>query len=460
MTDMTVVYAQSPLTGGSGREPEYIMPLGCLYVTASLQRHGFDVEFRDYQFADSDTPQNPDHLARFLDGAADVVGVGCLVDFLPTVILALERFKQENPGTTLVLGGPGPSDSPEALLEAFPWIDVVVVGEGEITSVELLERLVGDGGRGLESVAGIVYRDGTRIVTNPPRPRIRDLDSLPFPHPLGVDLSRYTMANVMSSRGCPFECTFCDVTQLWNRTTTYRSVGDVLAELEALHRLGFRQVSLQDDNFTVHRKRIRELVSRAAGRDDLPRWSCLGRVDLVDRELLEAMRDGGCRGIFFGVESGSDAMLRGIMKKTTVAIARRAVEMSLDYLSVKSYFIWGFPDETLEDLSRTLLLMGYFDSLGAATPITLLAPLPQSILYRRHRGRLRLDERLFAFNFVSGLLHERNDRRVFDLVRAHGELFPSFYTYETPDVEDKLRLMERFQGLNNLELIRPRALAA
>ena len=450
MADFTLVYAQASLVArNAAQPPDYNMPIGCLSLMATLEQHGLRVDFRDYQFNDGDEPQSPDSLASFLEDAADVVGVGCLVDFLPIVVLALRRFKEQHPEKTVVLGGPGPSDCAVGLMKTFPWIDVVVIGEGEVTLVELLDHLAA--GRDLGSVAGIVYRDGGEVRRTPPRARIQDLDTLPFPHHAGVDLSRYSQVNVMTSRGCPYDCTFCDVSQLWERKTTYRSLDSVIAELRELHRRGVREVSIQDDNFTLNRKRVRRFTDKVRGLRDIPAWACLGRVDLVNEELLTAMQHAGCQGIFYGVESGSNAVLGGIMKNITAEVSSRAVEMTVERFGVKTYFIWGFPHESLADLTETLLLMSYFKSLGAKTPITLLAPLTQSALYRSYGQQLRLDPRLFEYNFVSGMLYERNDTRVFDLVRQHPELFPSFYTYPTPDVERKLDLIGRFKPFNDLD---------
>lgn len=454
--NLTLVYAQAPAPGPQG---DRATPLGCLSIAATLQREGFDVDFRDYQLSEVADPRSPESFAAFLADPAEIVAVGCMVDFLPVVVLALEAFKEAYPDRTVILGGPGPSDIPTGLLATFPWIDIVVVGEGEDTMVEVLRRLL-DRDRDLSKVAGIVYRRNGHVTANAPRPRIRDLDRLPFPQPAGVDLRRYNNVHVMSSRGCPFECTFCDVSQLWQRNTTYRSIDSVIAELQQLYRLGFRQVAFQDDNFTVNRKRLRALIERLATEDEIPSWSCLGRVDLVTEDLLRDMSQAGCRGIFFGVESGSDRVLGQIMKKTTAAIARRAIEAALQFFPAKAYFIWGFPDETLQDLVQTLLLMSYFQGIGAITPLTLLAPLPRSVLYAAHRDSLRLDPRLFAYNFMSGFTFGQSDHRVLELVRAHPDLFPSFYTFATADAGAKLPLVERFKPLNDLGMTRPQRAAA
>lgn len=456
MPDLTLVNAQSPPRDATG---ETNTPLGCLYIAATLQPHGYDVDFRDYQFSDADRPHDPDALAAWMEDPAGVLAVGCMVDFLPTTVLALEIFKRRHPQVPVVVGGPGPSDVPEGLLERFPWIDVVVEGEGEDTMVELMARLTtGEGD--LSEVAGILYRRDGAVHRTAARPRIQDLDRIPFPQPAGVDLTRYDQVHLMTSRGCPYKCTFCDVSQLWHREVTYRSVENVVEEMRSLRRLGLRLVALQDDNLTVHRKRLRQLVARLEEADDVPEWTCLGRVDLVNEELLAEMERAGCRGIFYGVESGSDAVLGRIMKGTKAHLAARTVETTLEHFPAKTYFIWGYPEETAEDLARTLLLMSYLRSLGAVTPLTLLAPLPSSELYREHRDELRLEPRLFAHNFVSGLRFEDNDRRVLDLIRAHPDLFPSFYTFATPEVEEKLSMVERFRSLNELEMAHPRRLSA
>jgi radical SAM superfamily enzyme YgiQ (UPF0313 family) len=456
MADFTLVHVNTPYLS-SGEASKRFMPLGCLYLTANLQRHGFTVDFRDFQLAASAQDHDAQDLADFIEGSADIVGLSCMADHLPTVLLATSQIKDDYPEKTIVLGGPGPSDCPVSIMQEFRCIDAIAVGEAEVTIVELLQRLLGDRAADLTTVAGIVYRDGDQVRTSPPRPRIKDLDELPLPHPRGVDLTRYDEAHIISSRGCPYSCTFCDVAALWHRQTTFRSIDSLLAELRALYRLGFKQVSIQDDVFTLNQKRVRAFAERISAESNTPEWGCLGRVNLVDPDLLKLMADSGCTGVFYGIESGSDRVLAQICKEITAASSASAVATTLRYIGdVKTYFIWGYPQETLTDLTKTLLLMSYLSSMGAKTPLTLLSPLLRSSLYLANKDEIYLDRRLFRFNYVSGFRSDCSDE-VFHLIRRHPELFASFYSYHNPQVEEKLRLVQQFKTINDLTMTQPAA---
>lgn len=451
---MTLIHVQTPRSAGEGssRGSDRVMPIGCLSLAAQLQRHGYSVDFRDYQLEVSDQPHSPDALARFAADSASVIGLGCLVDLLPTTLLAARRIKENDPAKIIILGGPGPSDCPEVILERFPWVDIVVIGEAEHTIVELMACL--KAGSDIGAVAGICYRKHEVAICSAPRARIDDLDSLGLPHPDGVDLARYDQASVISSRGCPYDCTFCDVAQLWSRKTTFRSMPSLVEELRALAAIGFDTACIQDDNFTLDARRVRDLSRLTREHDDLPAWSCLGRLSLVDEPLLETMAAGRCAGIFYGVESGSDEMLASIRKKTTVRQAVTAIEATRRYFEhVEAYFIWGYPDETLKDLAKTLMLASYLNSLGVLTPISLLSPLLRSPLFRSGEHELVLDPRFFRFNLISGLGRGSADARVLELIEQQPDIFAPFYTYRAPDAEQKLEVMGRFKALNDLEML-------
>ncbi len=449
MSDITLVNVLH--AGGQAvGYPGPITPLGCLYLTAKLQQCNYSVDFRDYQFCEVPSPQDPLSLADFMEDSADIIGVSCLADQLPLAVLAAEIIKWRHPEKTIILGGPGPSGVAQPLMATFPFIDIVAVGEGEETIVELLEAL--DGGMELHRVKSILYRDNGAVRSTGLRPRILDLDSLPFPQPRGVDISRYSEVNLISSRGCPYQCAFCDVSPLWGRRITYRSLDNVMSEMAGLAQLGIKRVSIQDDNFLVDKKRTAEFSRKLAQSKGLPKWACLGRVDLVDEPLLSVMREGGCTGMFFGVESGSDRVLKEVMKNTETVKAIHSVQMAMDYFgNVQAYFIWGFPTETLVDLAKTLLLLGYLGDCGARTNIALLCPFPNSTLYRQHRGNLVFRGAMPELRYLSlfpNYLPE--SRTVYELAKSHPEVFPSFYVYRTEAFEDKLRFMVRFRETHDL----------
>lgn len=210
MSDISIVAAYDRID-----PKKHFIPLGPLHIATSLVQSGYKVDFKDYQTYPYENPFDVDTFVSFLSGCADVVGIGCMYDMLPVVILATKKVKQLDPHKVFVLGGAGPSGVAEAIIESFPWIDVVVRGEADDTIVELmhyLESAPGECGR----VKGVIVRkeDGSAW-TAPARELISDLDHRPFPAYQLLDLEKYERASILTTRGCPHNCTFCDISTYW-----------------------------------------------------------------------------------------------------------------------------------------------------------------------------------------------------------------------------------------------------
>ena len=185
------------------------IPLGLLYLASALEGNEIKVELRDFQLQPRVTPHSVKSLTSFLlDDSAPIIGISCLADTLPLVVSATAGVKNERPEKTIILGGPGPSGVAEELLKNFPWLDIVVHGEGEETIVELLPALRAGT---LDKVKGISYRDNGLVVSNPQRSRNRSLDRLAYPAYHLLDWDQYGCASVVTARGCSYRCAFCDV---------------------------------------------------------------------------------------------------------------------------------------------------------------------------------------------------------------------------------------------------------
>jgi anaerobic magnesium-protoporphyrin IX monomethyl ester cyclase len=418
------------------------VPAGPLYVAAALARAGYAVDFRDCA-VDSYWRLSPEDLAAGLRDSADVIGISCMSDTLPFVVAALEVVKAEAPGKTVVLGGPGPTGAARELIETFPSADVVAFGEGEETMLEVMKSLKAasspkDGG--LSGVKGICFREGGRAVTTPPRDRIRNLDDLGMPLYEAVDVNSYPMVNIVFSRGCPYRCTFCDVAPMWKRKNLSRSPASVIDEIKFLkRRYGRTRFEFTDETFVLGKDKVLEFCE-GLKRDGLDvKWSCTGRVNLVTRELLTQMQSAGCQAMFFGIESGSDAVLERITKDFTAAEAVEALHTTLEYMRPVASFIWGFPFETDEDLTDTLLLMLYLSQIGVDCRLSRLAPFPLMPLYQEYGDSItwcaergsRTGRQPFE---VAGY-----PPRVVELIRQHPKIFPSFYCFTTDGFAEKTR---------------------
>jgi anaerobic magnesium-protoporphyrin IX monomethyl ester cyclase len=427
------------------------LPLGCLYLISALERAGYRVDFRDYQLYASKVsdPLSIDAFQDFLAGSAPIVGVSSMVSMLPFVLLGTKRYKENHPDQKIILGGPGPSGVAKAIMESMPWIDVIVRGEGEATLTDLMRAVTA--GDGLSPIQGITYRTNGAVCENPPRPRVKNLDEVSLPAYHAVDLSRYDSVSIVTGRGCPFHCAFCDVGPLWGNRVYLRSVENVIAELDLLRNTyGRKRVSLADDTLTLQRSRTEALL-REIEKLNL-KWSCLSRVDTLDEDLLGKMARAGCDAVFFGIESGSNDVLAKIGKKFTIEEATQKIEMATKHMKkVVTSYIWGFPFETMDDFKRTIFSIVAMWHLGAMAGLKLLSPMPLSRLGIEYRDRIGFSEQLCSVfatlgNTAPGVTGKRAaipaEFKV--LIEQYPDIFEGFYYIKSDAIHEKARYLENF----------------
>ena len=278
---------------GEEIERERHVPLGPLYLTRALEDAGFEVDFRDYQMVNSDDPFEMETFLQFVSNPAPIIGVSCMANLLPFTVLALEQLRKRYPEHILILGGVGTKSVEEKLLERFPYIDIICRGEGELTGPELIQTLKTQGKAGLENVAGISFRDSAgTIVHTPNRTRIKNLDDIPFPAFHKIDLSQYAGYGMMSSRGCPYLCTFCSVAPIWNLESYSRSARNIAEEMQYLHeKAGVELFLFQDEFFVSGKQQVMAFCQELVDRRLAVKWKAFGRVNLVDEEMMQAMSD-------------------------------------------------------------------------------------------------------------------------------------------------------------------------
>jgi radical SAM superfamily enzyme YgiQ (UPF0313 family) len=436
-------------------EREFHIPLGPLYLTRALENAGYDVDFRDFQRVESDDPFQPAIMADFMADPAPVLGLSCMTNLLPFAILALREFKARHPDRLVALGGVGPMSIESQILERFPWIDVVSRGEGEPTIVALAEAAAG--GRPLDTVPGIFFRGNGGVVPTPPAPRVTDLDSLDFPAFHKIDLRAYDAYGMVTSRGCPYPCTFCSVAPIWGHASYFRSNESILAEMRFLHEQAGAELFLFQDEFFVSSKARVMGFCEALERSGLKvMWKAFGRINLTDVETMRAMERTGCVELRYGIESGSNRVLERTRKGFTAEEAARVVgEAVRIFRRVDCFYAWGFPFETLEDFRQSLFQMIALRMLGARILPSLLCLLPQTEIFREERlaGRLEFCRELFPEYMITGHEVSHSGRvsaapeheYLFDFIEAHPDLFPGFFHVDLAgSVFPKLRLLQEF----------------
>jgi radical SAM superfamily enzyme YgiQ (UPF0313 family) len=436
-------------------ERERHLPLGPLYVTRALEDAGFAVDFRDYQMQEADEPFSSDAVVRFLADPAPVVGFSCMANLLPFTLLAMRDFKRAHPDRTLVLAGVGATSVERQVLERVPGVDVVVRGEAEVSAPLLLGALKHGGA--LADVPGISFRDGGTIRHNARPPRLRDLDAIPPPAYHHVDLARYSGFGVITSRGCPYRCTFCSVAPIWDHKAFHRSPASVVGEMRTLaEKGGAKLILFQDEFFVPGPDRVLAFCEelRRSGLQLL--WKAFGRINLTSGAMLRAMEETGCVEIRFGIESGSDRILertkKGFTAAETTDVVRRACDV---FRRVDLFYVWGFPFETMDDFHQSVFQMVSFRMMGARILPSLLCFLPQTEIYRECAagGGLEfapdlLPEYMVTGHEVSRAAHVEirpEHRHVFEFVREHPDVFPGFFHAGlATNVRPKLRVLQEF----------------
>lgn len=318
-------------------------PYGLYSLAAQATRAGHQVKLLNL----SAYPwQDVERVVSALE--ADLWGMSCWTANRRGIGYTAELIKRIHPETHIIVGGPHATPLAREMLEYHPAIDTVSEGESELQFLELCARL----GRGepTTGIAGTWFRNGATIEEAPHRASIENLDTLATPHAL------FDTHIFMTSRGCPWACTFCGAETSWGRGFRAQSVEYVLDALEqAVGRLPVKLLQIKDDTFTTNKKRVLELCRgiRARGLQFL--WSCDTRVDVLSDELLREMRLAGCQRLSLGVESGSASILKQIDKKITVDKIVESANLAKKYgIQVRFYMMLGNRGETTETFQETL----------------------------------------------------------------------------------------------------------
>ncbi|MBE0481762.1 MAG: cobalamin B12-binding domain-containing protein [Dehalococcoidia bacterium] len=345
--------------------------MGIAYIAGLLEHKGYEVQVIDLL----PTRASPETIKCKLDEyQPDIVGITSVTLNYPAASAILRYCKQLNQDLITVIGGPHVTLSAEATLREAPWIDVVVRGEGEMTMLDIAS------GKALARIPGLAYRENGNVRQTADRPLMPDLDNLPLParhlFPLARYLALESACGVIAGRGCPFNCIFCVGSRMGGRKVRFREPRLVVDEIEKCLAYGFEEIHVQNDLFTLNHRHLNAFCAEILSRGLEFRWSAFARVDTVNREVLRRMREAGCTGLCFGIESGVQEVLDRIKKKITLEQVRNAVRMANDMgFNVQAAFILGLPGESRETLART---REFAQELGVFYGLHVLAPFPAS----------------------------------------------------------------------------------
>ncbi|HET6372917.1 MAG TPA: radical SAM protein [Candidatus Polarisedimenticolia bacterium] len=343
---------------GAGDFFARMMPVGLGWINATLCDAGFDSTLANL----SRVPWS--RVSSLLRSERpDLVGI-TLYTFNRHSGLRLAALAREaNPRCVVIVGGPHATHVGDSILRNYPAVSAVAVGEGEITMLEAARAV--QRGAPLAGVRGLIVRSDSEGAQpeGPPRrtgarETVANLDSLPIPvrHYAGHHLDPENEASfVITSRGCPARCTFCNTPDFWGTRMRFRSPEHMLEEFRCLRdTLGLVRISIRDDTFTVNRRRVIEFCKRLLESRLDVMWSCQSRVNAIDEERLEWMRRAGCDHIQYGVESGSERILKELAKDITLDEIRSAARATRNIgMTLSIYLISGVPGENKDDFRAT-----------------------------------------------------------------------------------------------------------
>jgi anaerobic magnesium-protoporphyrin IX monomethyl ester cyclase len=365
----------------------------------------------------------PEIRRRIEAFAPDLVGVSCLFSSeFPMVREICATAKQVTPDVVTITGGTYPTFRPEYCLTE-PSLDLIAMGEGEPTLLELIRRL--RAGQSFADLDGLAYKDNGEVHVNPKTRFIEDLDTLPFPARdlLPMDLykkigipqsfsaaSKYN-APLASSRGCPAHCIYCSSTKFWGNRYRFRSPGNVLDEIgELIAKWGIDEIQFEDDNFTASRKRAKAILQGIIDRGYKIKFNFPNGVApwTLDEELIDLMAKAGCYEMTLAFESGCQEVLSKIVKKPLNLEKARAITRYIrgKKFRTNAFYIYGFPGETLEQMRETFR---FANKVRTDTAYFFVAnPLPGTEMYElaRSRGMLRGDFNFEDLAFTRSAYHE------------------------------------------------------
>ena len=357
---MKVTFLNPPQASSKYKFLGVVAPsLGIGYMAAVLEEHGYDVDVLDASALELTYDEIGEEI---LKRNPDIVSISALTPTIGVALDSADKIKQVKPDTVVVLGGYHPTFEFKSVLEE-PSVDVVVRGEGEYTFLDLVRTI--EMGGDLANVEGLAFHDenDSSLVVTPDRPVIMDLDELPFPAFHLFPMEKYKILNIttnvatiITTRGCPMKCSFCSSAALHGDHLRRRSYQNVCDEIEVrLREQNIDTIAFMDDTFTLNKKFVRDFCAEIKRRNLKFWWGCTSRVDTLDEELLETMKEAGCITIFIGVESADQQMLEKMNKNITLSKTENAFRLArkVGIRTIASCVI-GMPEDTKKSIANTI----------------------------------------------------------------------------------------------------------
>ncbi|MFH1388213.1 MAG: radical SAM protein, partial [Patescibacteria group bacterium] len=439
----------------------HIMPFNLAYLASYLRKKiNCSIKILDTEALSLDYSGIKQHLIK---ENPNIIGFTCLSPTINHVLKICQIIKEDlKSNSSIVLGGIHPTIFPKKTIEN-PYVDFIVVGEGEITFFELV-KTIQEKKYNFENINGLYFKKENRIIKNQPRELISDLDSIPFPARDLFDLNLYSPAPtkrltdeecspILTSRGCAFDCIHCVSKSIWKRKIRYRSSENIIAEIEeCINKYNIKEFSIIDDNFTLNKNRAIEFCQKVIEKKLPIAWICFSRADGINDELVKIMAKAGCKKISLGLESGSQKILDLMRKQTTIEQGKNAVEIiRKNKILVHASFMIGNIGETKETARETIDFAKNLDLDNASFFITCPVPGSDLYYYARDNGFInnKISWEMFAPLSNTPPVLVQNNLSQNDLIYWQKKAFKEFY-FRPKYIYRKLKQIKSWEGIKTI----------
>ena len=419
--------------GKLARAANTLPSLGILYLAAVLRKEGYSVSVIETSSLGLSIKELLEEITKKPN--YNYIGISATTLSIFNASVLAEEIKKIDNKIKIIVGGPHITAVPEETLKLFRSFDIAVIGEGEETMRELINFL--EQGRKISDVSGIVFRQGDSIVRTDTRVFLDDLDKLPFPawdllaafpnkyHPPPFRFKRLPAVYIVTTRGCPYKCIFCDRSVFGNKCRGH-SAEYIIELLEYLYnKFGIREILIEDDTFVTFKSRLIKICEGIINRDIKISWSCLGRADAITPEILSLMKKAGCWSISYGIETGDPEVMKFIGKNITLDKIEQAVKWTKEAgLLSKGFFILGHPTDNQETINKTV---GFALSIPLDDiSVSMMTPFPGSSLHDIASQYGEFEDNWRKMNELDVVFVPKGLTK-YDLQRYSKEMFRRFY---------------------------------